>query len=154
MVKKKEQKKGTVKIATPEYDSGRETKVLLEAIRDEVKIVAQEHGSIMEKLEKHDQRFDRIETALMENSVQIKKLEKGQIRLEEGQIRLEERQIKLEEGQIKLEEGQIKLEEGQIKLEERHIKLEEGQIRIEQKLDTAIDNHEKRITKIEEKVGV
>jgi flavorubredoxin len=35
---------------TPEYDSQRETRVLLEEIRSEVKVVAEQHGDIMKKL--------------------------------------------------------------------------------------------------------
>jgi len=67
---------------TPEYDSQRETRVLLEEIRDQVKLVSEQHGSVMNKLEQHDgkfermeQRFDRLEIATMANGQGIKKVE-------------------------------------------------------------------------------
>ena len=47
--------------ATSEFDSGRETRVLLEQIHSEVKTVSEQHGSIMGKLQEHDQRFEKIE---------------------------------------------------------------------------------------------
>ena len=97
---------------TPEYDSQRETRVLLEEIRDQVKVVAEQHGSVMNKLEEHDskfermeQRFDRLEMATMTNSRDIKDLKSGQERIEE-------------------------------------------------KLDTTIENHEKRLKKVEAKVSL
>lgn len=116
MVKKEA---GKNKKTTPEYDSERETRVLLEQIRREVKVVAQQHGDIMKKLEQHDgkferveQRFDRLEMAVMENNRDIKEL----------------------------------------KLQTKELKV--GQEEIKQKLDTAIDNHEGRISRLEEKAGV
>ncbi len=50
--------------STPEFDSGRETRVLLEQIRSEVKTVSEQHGSIMGKLQEHDQKFEKIERKL------------------------------------------------------------------------------------------
>ena len=50
--------------STHEYDSQRETRVLLEQIRSEVKTVSEQHGTIMEKLQEHDQRFVKIDTKL------------------------------------------------------------------------------------------
>ena len=46
--------------STQEFDTGRETRVLLEQIHSEVKTVSEQHGSIMEKLQEHDQRFEKI----------------------------------------------------------------------------------------------
>jgi len=99
------EKKRKSKKPTPEYDSERETRVLLEAIRGEIKTVAQQHGAVMKKLDAHDNHFDRMEAALMENSVQIKGLKVGQQEIRE-------------------------------------------------KLDATLDNHEKRIQKLEAKAGV
>ncbi len=39
----------------------RHTGVVVEGLRSEVKIVAEQHGSIMRKLEEHDRRFDEID---------------------------------------------------------------------------------------------
>ena len=75
---------------TPEYDSERETRVLLEQIDQSVKTVAEQHGSIVKKLEEHDGRFDKIESELdsvkmaviensrgiRENSAKIDRVEK------------------------------------------------------------------------------
>lgn len=64
-------------------DSERETKVLLEDIRHQVKTVAEGYGIIIKKLEEHDerfeqidQRFDRIETVLTDTNDRVKKIEK------------------------------------------------------------------------------
>lgn len=54
---------------TPEFDSGRETQVLLEQIHSEVKTVSEQHGSVMEKLQEHDQRFGKIERKLEQHDV-------------------------------------------------------------------------------------
>ncbi|MFH1777797.1 MAG: hypothetical protein ABH952_09620 [Candidatus Omnitrophota bacterium] len=61
--------------------------------------------------------------------------------------------------EVKSEIGQVKSELDIVKMavmeNSRKISdLKSGQERIEQKLDTNIANHEQRITKIEEKVGV
>jgi chromosome segregation ATPase len=90
---------------TPEYDSQRETRVLLEQIRSEVKAVAEQHGDVIKKFDVMEQRFDRVEQALLENSTNI-------------------------------------------------TTLKQGQKRIEQKLDTTINNHEKRIHNLENKISV
>ena len=50
--------------STQEFDTGRETWVLLEQIRSEVKTVSEQHGSIMGKLQEHDQRFEKIDGRL------------------------------------------------------------------------------------------
>ncbi len=49
---------------TPNSNSQHETRVLLEEIRSEVKTVSEQHGSIMEKLQEHDQRFEKIQARL------------------------------------------------------------------------------------------
>ena len=102
------------------------TRVLLEQIRSEVKVIAEHHGDIMKKLGEHDtkfermeQRFDRLEMVVMQSSIQIKELKAGQENL---------------------------------KIDVQT--LQSGQKRIEQKIDTALDNHEKRIGKLEEKVNI
>jgi len=35
--------------------------VLFEGLRSEIKVIAEQHGSIMTKLEEHDRRFDRVD---------------------------------------------------------------------------------------------
>lgn len=50
--------------STQEFDAGRETRVLLEQIHSDVKTVSEQHGSIMGKLQEHDQRFEKIDGRL------------------------------------------------------------------------------------------
>ena len=35
--------------------------VLFEGLQSEIKVIAEQHGSIMTKLEEHDRRFDRVD---------------------------------------------------------------------------------------------
>jgi hypothetical protein len=53
-----------------------------------------------------------------------------------------------------LKSGYEELKVGQKKLQTDAEVLQSGQKRIEQKLDTTLDNHEKRIGKLEAKAGV
>ena len=52
-----------------------ETRVLLEQIRLEVKIVSEQHGSIMGKLQEHDQRFERIDQRFDRVEVRLSRVE-------------------------------------------------------------------------------
>ncbi|MBU1121588.1 MAG: hypothetical protein ABIH71_06930 [Candidatus Omnitrophota bacterium] len=121
---------------SPEYDSGRETRVLLEQIRNEVKTVAEQHGSIKTDIKEFkssvERRFDRVEAALMENS---------------RDIRVNSVSIKKVEAAVVENSRDIK----ELKLEVKEVRI--GQQAIEQKLDVSVDNHEQRITRLEEKVG-
>ena len=49
---------------TKTTNSERETRVLLEDIRKEVKTIAEGHGTIIRKLDEHDKRFVKIESEL------------------------------------------------------------------------------------------
>jgi chromosome segregation ATPase len=55
----------------PEFDSQRETRVLLEHISSDVKTVSEQHGSIMEKLQEHDKRFGKIDKKLEQHDLQL-----------------------------------------------------------------------------------
>jgi len=48
------------KLPTPAKDSERETRVLLEEVRSDVKVVAEQYGSIASKLKEHDQEFLKL----------------------------------------------------------------------------------------------
>ncbi|MEW5758161.1 MAG: hypothetical protein AB1755_01630 [Candidatus Omnitrophota bacterium] len=52
-----------------EYDSQRETNVLLEEMNKGIKLIGEQHSSIIRKLEEHDKSFLRIESEL--NSVKM-----------------------------------------------------------------------------------
>ena len=84
-----------------EFDSDRETRVLLEEIRHEVKTVAEGHSAIMRKLDghdqrfdNHDQRFDRIEMVVSDINLKVNVIEK---KLDENIEDHEHRIKKLEE---------------------------------------------------------
>ena len=71
-------------------DSGHETRILLEEIRQQVKTVAEGHGGILRKLEEntrklgentqilndHGQHLDRIEIVLTDTNDRVKTIEK------------------------------------------------------------------------------
>jgi len=64
-------------------DPERETRVLLEEIRHQVKTVAEGHGTIIQKLDEnmqilngHNQRLDRIEMVLTDTNGRVKTIEK------------------------------------------------------------------------------
>lgn len=61
--------KGKQPKSDQEFDTGRETRVLLEQIRSEVRTVSEQHGSIMGKLQEHDQRFEKIDRKLEQHDV-------------------------------------------------------------------------------------
>ena len=63
------------KTMTPEYDRERETRVLLEDIHKDVKTLAEQHGSIMHKLEEHDQRFDGVDVKMGFMDVRLMRVE-------------------------------------------------------------------------------
>lgn len=101
-----------MKKKTPAYNSERETRVLLEQVRDEVGLVAEQHGSIIEKLEK-------IENKLIANDSSFFKME------------MEIQMVKSKTGTI-------------------DTKVD----RVEKKLDIALTEHDQRLKKLEEKIGV
>ena len=78
----------------------RETRVLLEEVHQQFETLAEGHSSLVKKLEQHDQRFDRLEAAVLENSREIRVFKEGQKRIEEKLdcviINHEERLQKLE----------------------------------------------------------
>ena len=54
-------KKLTGSFAELEKRMERHMGVMVEALRSENRLVAEQHGSIMAKLEEHDRRFDRVD---------------------------------------------------------------------------------------------
>ena len=130
MPKKKIVKKGKIL-----EEIKRHNKVLMEHMEKQVKTVAEQHSSVIEKLEEHDenfkridQRFGRIEEVAMENRKDVRGLQTGQERIEELAMENRKDIRGLQTGQKRLEAGQEE---------------------IKQKLDTVVENHEKRIQKLE-----
>ncbi len=71
MPKKKNQK---IK-PTPKTDSERETRVLLEEVRADFKLIAEQYGSIAKKLEEHGQKLNRHDTEFLKIQARFDKLE-------------------------------------------------------------------------------
>ena len=72
-------------LPTPEYDSGRETRVLLEAMHKDIKTVAEGHSTLNNKLDNIESELSTVKSELstvkaatMESSHRIKALETGQ----------------------------------------------------------------------------
>ena len=82
----------------PEYDSERETRVLLEQMNKSIGLIAEQHGETNKNINEIKSELETVKMAVMENSANIKA--------------------------------------------------------IKFKLDTNITNHDKRITRLEEKVGI
>jgi septal ring factor EnvC (AmiA/AmiB activator) len=61
---------------TQKTDLELETRVLLEAISQEVQVVAEGHGTIIRKLDEHDKKFDVIEKQIggLKSDVEIIKV--------------------------------------------------------------------------------
>ena len=49
----------------------RHTGVMVEGLRSEVKIITEQHGDVIRKLEEHDLRFDRIDLELKGTKVAL-----------------------------------------------------------------------------------
>ena len=52
----------------------RHTNILMEQVKHEVKTVAEGHGSIIRKLEDHDERFDKVDAKLAEHDKKFAKV--------------------------------------------------------------------------------
>ena len=76
---------------TSATDSERETRVLLEEVRSDVKTIAEQHGSIMAKLKEHDGRFVRIDQKLEQHDLQFLKMDHRFDKLEKRFTGLEQR---------------------------------------------------------------
>ena len=76
---------------TSATDSERETRVLLEEVRSDVKTIAEQHGSIMTKLKEHDGRFVRIDQKLEQHDLQFLKMDHRFDKLEKRFTGLEQR---------------------------------------------------------------
>jgi len=79
LTKSKSSKKS---LPTPEYDSERETRVLLEEIDQNVKTVAEQHGSIIEKIDDLDIRVQSVETGVETVNIKVSALDTKVNRIE------------------------------------------------------------------------
>jgi len=102
----------------------RHTNVLMEQMRHEVKTVAEGHADLMRKLEEHDARFDNMD----------KRFDGVNVRL----VGYDKRFVKLE-SELQTIGKDVMETSDDVK-------------RLEKKLDENLENHEKRITMLEDKV--
>jgi len=91
---------------TQKTDLELETRVLLEAISQQVQVVAEGHGTIIRKLDEHDKKFDVIEkqigglksdveiikVAVMDTNQRVKTIEK---KLDNHEIRITKLEVKV-----------------------------------------------------------
>lgn len=82
---------------TPQYDSQRETRVLLEQIRSEVKTVAEQYGGVAKKLDKIDNKQQEHDSILfkLEMGLETVKSRVGTIDTKVDRIERELETIKL-----------------------------------------------------------
>ena len=117
-MKKKPPKKSE---SAPEYDPMREHNVLLDRVNKTVELIAEQHGSIVTKLEEHDRLFEKIDTKIERIGIKLGEHDKRFDRVESAIIE-NSKDIQLLKATTK---------------------------RIEEKLDTVTTDHEQRIQKLE-----
>lgn len=69
-------KKKTTKAISPtsEYDSQRETKVLLEEMNKGIKTIGEQHGTIVKRFDNIDSQLNSVKMAVMEVDAKVSKL--------------------------------------------------------------------------------
>ena len=84
--------------ASPEYDSVKEQTVLLEHMNQSIKTIAEQHSSIIEKLDQHSEKLDQhskdlsvIKSELGSVKLAVKDVDQRTIKLEAGQQRIEQK---------------------------------------------------------------
>lgn len=84
--------KQSKKIKMPaEDDSQRETRVLLEGMNSNIRLITEQHGTIVKKLEEHDRRFDTLESAILNVDSRVKNLDVRVEKLEQGQEEIKQK---------------------------------------------------------------
>ena len=137
---------------TKRIDPERETRVLLEDVRREVKTVAEGHTIILHKLEEHDKKFTRIESELhtistisMDTSRRVDALD---VKVDALDVKVDALDVKVDALDVKVDALDVKFNTLDVKVNSIDTRL----ISVEDKLDRNLDDHKKRITKIEEKI--
>jgi len=62
-------------LSTPKIDPERETRTILEGMSNDIKTIAEGHSTIIKKLEKHDEHFGMLETAITEVDASVKRID-------------------------------------------------------------------------------
>ncbi len=141
--------KKTIKSAksSAEHDSIRETRVLLEEMNQGIKMIGEQHGSIVKKLEEHDKRFDTMESELI-----IVKTGLGIVKSELGTVKTDLGIVKFELGTVKTDLGTVKSELKSVKMAVMEVDAKVN--KLNSKLDINISQNEERFKRIETKLEV
>ena len=119
----------------PEFDSGHETRVLLEDMRQGIRIIGEQHGAIVKRLDNIESELGSVKAAVMDNSLQIKA------------IRSEQKEMKAEQQRMGTEQQRMAAEQQRMGTEQQRTNTELQEIK--HKLDTVIVDHEQRLQKLE-----
>jgi|GEM_PF-1127491 len=92
-------KKKTERDLSPETDSERETRVLLEGVRSELKVVAEGHGSIIGRLDKVEGSLKEVEGSLKEVKGDLQEV-KGRLNRVETKIDRVDNQVSQLQDQV------------------------------------------------------
>lgn len=96
-------KKASPKAAktTPEYDSARETRVLLEQMNKSIGLIAEQHGEMNNNIGEIKSELETVKMAVMENSMDMKVLKRNvgeiKVRLDKNLANHDERITRLED---------------------------------------------------------
>jgi len=85
------QKKGKTQNNIGTDEIKRHMSVLMEHSDQQIKIIGEQYGSIIKKLDEHDGRFARLETAVMDNTRDIKQLQLQTRELQVGQEEIKQK---------------------------------------------------------------
>ena len=118
---------------TDKSDSDQKTRVLLEEIHHQVKTIAEGHGGLVQKFDEHDKKLNKIASELGTAKMALMTII--------GDVKTLRSDVDTVKSDVKTLRGDVDM----IKCDLKTINI---------KLDDDVANHEKRITKLEEKVLV
>ncbi len=154
------QKKKIIKPAkaSVEYDSQRETRVLLKEMNQGIKTIGEQQGSIVKKLEEHDGRFDKMESEIniVKSEVNIVKSEVNTLKSEVNSVKMAVMDNSKEIKELKIGQQELKTEVNTVKSELSSVKTAVMEVddkvdKLNTKLDTNISQNEERFRRLEDK---
>lgn len=130
------------------------TQILLEDMNSKIDLMAEQHGSIVEKLDRVTATTERLvvdvdvlKSIARTHSESIKRVENKVDNLE---VKVDKLEVKVDNLEVKVDNLGVKVD----KIDQRVTILEIGLTRVENKLDVNIADHEKRICKLEETASI
>ena len=116
------EKKPTKKMkVTPTFDSERETRVLLEEVRSDFKLLAEQYGSMTSKLKEHDKNFSEV---------------KGGLQMVKGGLQMVKGDLQMVKGDLQMVKGNLQMVKDQL-----------GQL--QNQVSSVLTNHEHRLNTLE-----